>query len=73
MTLPGTTLTVTVNGRPHKVEPGTTVAAVVASMTPAAQGVAVAVNEAVVPRAEWASTSLAEADHIEILTAVQGG
>jgi sulfur carrier protein len=67
------TLTVTVNGRPREVDPGTTVAAVVASMAPAAQGVAVAVNDSVVPRPDWTSTLLTEADRVEILTAVQGG
>jgi len=67
------TLTVTVNGTAREVDPGTTVAAVVSSVTPVAQGVAVAVNDAVVRRADWASTVLAEADHVEILTAVQGG
>jgi sulfur carrier protein len=66
-------LTVTVNGRAREVNPGTTLAAVVSSVTPAAQGVAVAVNDSVVPRADWGSTVLANADHVEILTAVQGG
>ncbi len=67
------TLTVTVNGQPREVDPGTTIAAIVASVAPATQGVAVAVNDTVVPRPDWTSTSLTEADRVEILTAVQGG
>jgi thiamine biosynthesis protein ThiS len=67
------TLTVTVNGRAREVDAGTTLATVVESVTPVAKGVAVAVNDAVVPRRDWVRTVLAEADQVEILTAVQGG
>ena len=37
------------------------------------RGIAVAVNQEVVPRREWASTPLRPGDRIEIITAVQGG
>jgi sulfur carrier protein len=37
------------------------------------RGIAVAVNQIVVPRAEWPATSLRPDDKIEIITAVQGG
>ena len=36
-------------------------------------GVAVAVNEEVVPRGEWSSWQLADGDVVEVVTAVQGG
>ncbi|WGY03080.1 sulfur carrier protein ThiS [Nocardioides sp. QY071] len=36
-------------------------------------GVAVAVNEEVVPRGEWPSWRLADGDVVEVVTAVQGG
>lgn len=36
-------------------------------------GVAVAVNETVVPRREWASRRLENGDVVEIIRAVQGG
>lgn len=36
-------------------------------------GVAVAVNEEVVPRGDWASWRLADGDVVEVVTAVQGG
>jgi sulfur carrier protein len=64
---------VTVNGEPRELPEGTTVAAVVASITKAATGVAVAVNDEVVSRGAWAQTPLQEQDRIEVLTAVQGG
>jgi sulfur carrier protein len=37
------------------------------------KGVAVAINGAVVPRAEWPSRTLAEADHVLVIQATQGG
>jgi sulfur carrier protein len=64
---------VLVNGQPRELPPDTTVAAVVASVTAAPTGVAVAVNETVVPRGSWESVRLGEADRVEVLTAVQGG
>ena len=66
-------INVTVNGTPETYPPGTTVAAVVAGVCGAAGGVAVAVGDAVVPRAEWECWTLGEGDEVEILTAVQGG
>ncbi|MEU3944989.1 sulfur carrier protein ThiS [Streptomyces sp. NPDC029526] len=66
-------LTISVNGDPLAVEPGTVLDHVVRSLTAAPSGVAAAVNETVVPRAQWPSTPLAEGDRVEVLTAVQGG
>lgn len=36
-------------------------------------GVAVALDEVVVPRSRWAGTALADGQQLEIVTAVQGG
>ncbi len=36
-------------------------------------GVAISINGEIVPRSEWTSTHLQEADRVEILGAVQGG
>lgn len=64
---------VTINGQAQDLPDGSTVAAVVARVTDAGRGVAVALNEEVVPRADWAGTPVKDADRVEILTAVQGG
>ncbi len=64
---------ISVNGEPRPLAPGTTVAALVATMTTATKGVAVAVNEDVVPRSAWPLTLLKAGDRVEVLTAVQGG
>jgi sulfur carrier protein len=47
--------------------------ATVADLAGAAQGCAVAVNGAVVPRDRHTTTRLADGDEVEIVTAVQGG
>jgi sulfur carrier protein len=66
-------MNISVNGEPREVASGTALDTVVRTLTPAASGVAAALNETVVPRAQWPSTSLAEGDRVEVLTAVQGG
>ena len=66
-------MTIVINGQRHELPDDATLTDVVARLTTAARGVAVALNGSVVPRGEWHSTALAEADQVEILTAVQGG
>ncbi|MEV6740727.1 MULTISPECIES: sulfur carrier protein ThiS [unclassified Streptomyces] len=66
-------MNISVNGETREVTPGVALDAVVRSLTAAPSGVAAAVNETVVPRGQWASTSLSEGDRVEVLTAVQGG
>jgi sulfur carrier protein len=64
---------ITVNGAERETSAGSSVAGVVATVTGQAGGVAVALNDEVVPRADWTTTIVREADRIEVLTAVQGG
>jgi sulfur carrier protein len=64
---------VVVNGRPETFPPDTSLDAVIARITPSRSGIAAAIGDDVVPRAEWNSRLLREGDEIEILTAVQGG
>jgi|1185.fasta_scaffold06831_3 sulfur carrier protein len=64
---------ITVNGAEHEAEEGSSVAGVVSSVTGRTGGVAVALNDQVVPRTDWNTTIVREADRIEVLTAVQGG
>jgi sulfur carrier protein len=64
---------VSINGRPHELAGSVSLAQAVAVLTSAPSGVAAAVNGAVVRRAAWEATVLAEGDEVEVLTAVQGG
>ncbi|GGW92689.1 sulfur carrier protein ThiS [Streptomyces chryseus] len=66
-------MTISVNGEIREVVAGTTLGALVATLTRAPSGVAAALNETVVPRGQWDSTALGDGDRIEVLTAVQGG
>ena len=66
-------MTVIVNGEPREIPDGATVASVVAAVTKVTAGVAVALNDEVVRRAEWTATPVRDADRLEVLTAVQGG
>lgn len=64
---------VIVNGQARDLPDGSTVASVVAEVTEAAAGVAVALNDEVVRRGAWDATAVRDADRLEVLTAVQGG
>jgi sulfur carrier protein len=68
-------VTVTVNGQPAQVDPGQTVAGLLASLghPPGGPGIAVAVNGEVVPRSAWSTTGLDAGDRLEVLGASQGG
>lgn len=62
-----------VNGEPLQLPAGTTVEDVVGLVAPSRRGIAVALNGNVVPRSAWASTAVDAGDHVEVLTAAQGG
>jgi sulfur carrier protein len=63
---------VIVNGAVQDVEV-VSVEALVAELTAARRGVAVAVNGEVVPRSAWSGALLRDGDRVEVLTAAQGG
>ena len=66
-------VTVTINGTERQVPDGATLVKVIEALDVPAAGVAVAVNGAVVRRADWPTTALADGATVEVLTAVQGG
>jgi sulfur carrier protein len=66
-------MNVVVNGERQRLAAGTPLGTLVAALTAAPSGVAAALNETVVPRAQWSNTILSEGDRVEVLTAVQGG
>lgn len=63
-------MNVIVNGSPRDLGPRAVIADL---LPPDPGGIAVALNESVVPRAEHATTRLADGDVVDIVTAVQGG
>jgi sulfur carrier protein len=64
---------VIMNGFEHEVAPKANLADLVAKVSGAETGIAVAVNDEVVPRHSWSTTPLTAGARIEVLTAVQGG
>ncbi len=62
-----------INGEPSELPDGAAVRDALDALGVPVTGVAVALDGAVVPRASWASTALAQDARIEVLTAVQGG
>jgi sulfur carrier protein len=66
---------VILNGQPRRLPQGATLELAVreAGAPEDGRGVAVAVDGEVVPRREWADTTLAEGQRVEVLSAVQGG
>lgn len=66
-----TEVVVRVNGEVRTLPLGTTLADLVPVEW--ARGVAVARNDEIVPRAQWAATAVRKGDAIEIVRPVQGG
>ena len=65
---------VTVNGVERQLPLGTTVAEVVAALTPSSVfGCAVARNGEVLPRSEWTTVAVRDGDRFEVLAAAAGG
>lgn len=68
-------ITVQLNGTAHTLDAGTSLASLLADagIGPDRRGVAVAVGDEVVRRAEWSERVLSDGDHVEVVTATQGG
>lgn len=68
-----------VNGEPYPLTEPTDVATLVRGLLPnfvangEPRGVAVAIDDAVLPRSAWEATQIAPGDRVEVVTAVQGG
>ncbi len=62
-----------VNGESRDLSDKTTVDVLVQVLAGRREGLAVAINEELVPRSAWSTTRLRGGDRIEVLTAAQGG
>ncbi len=67
------TMRLTVNGTEHDVAADATVAALLDTLALRRDGIAVALNDDVVPRADHATRTLSDGDRLEIIVAVAGG
>ena len=68
-------MTIWLNGEARELAPGTALSDAVEATgaNPERQGIAVAVDGEVVPRARWEHTTLSDGQRIEVVQAVQGG
>jgi len=64
---------VTVNGRQVNFAGEMSLSTLVGTVSEARSGIAVALNNEVVPKSQWPSVTVHDGDRIEIVTAVQGG
>ena len=77
--IPEASGTAVVNGEPYPLDAPLPLADLVARLLPdlvvdgAPQGVAAALDDAVVPRGSWSTTTVHPGDRVEVVTAVQGG
>lgn len=62
-----------VNGQPEEIASPVTVSELIEIRNISDKGVAVAVNDSVVPKSEWTATTIQAGDRIEIVRATQGG
>jgi sulfur carrier protein len=62
-----------INGQPRELTEGASVRDALTALGASGDGVAVALDGEVVPRAEWSAVVLDEGARVEVLTAVQGG
>ena len=75
MELTQTACSIVVNGVPREVPVDVAIDALLTHLgrDPGMSGVAVAVNETVVRRADWTTAVVKEGDRVEVITASQGG
>lgn len=68
-------MNIMLNGKPVHLHEGATLGALLREheITEKSDGVAVAVNAAVVPRRQWPEVHLHDGDAVEVIHAVQGG
>ncbi|MCW2597664.1 MAG: thiamine biosynthesis protein ThiS [Jatrophihabitans sp.] len=66
-------MTIELNGQPHEVDDGTSIAELIMSVTGSARGSAAVVDGEIVPRSSWASYELRDGQSVELITAIQGG
>lgn len=64
---------ITVNGDDRVVPPEATISDLVEAMSVPSRGIAVALDQVVVPRSAWPHTVLVGGARVDVVTAMQGG
>ena len=66
-------MTIHLNGVERIVRPGTTVSDLLDYLGLAPRGIAVALDQVIVPRSAWAATVVNVGARVDVVTAMQGG
>ena len=68
-------MNIRINGEARKVRPNLNIhdLLIALELNPTQAGIAVAVNQEVIPRTAWQATELCENSDVEVIRAVQGG
>lgn len=66
-------ISVSVNEKVHSFSPAATLQSILSELTISEKGIAIAINEQIIPKTEWDKTRLNNNDKILIITATQGG
>jgi sulfur carrier protein len=69
----GELLGVIVNGIRSSVSPSATIQEIVDGLATSSRGIAVALDGEIIPRSQWAATTVGDGAVIEIVTAAAGG
>lgn len=69
----GGVMQVSVNGKPHEIKSGISVAGLIEMLKLRPKFVAVEINRELVPRSTFEQTTIREGDAIEVVTLVGGG
>ena len=64
---------VSINEKTQSFSQDTTLQTMLSQLTIAENGIAIAINEQIIPKTNWATTKLNNNDKILIITATQGG
>lgn len=62
-----------VNGESHRFSRALTLTELLDSLNIASEGVAIAINQQVIPRSDWTSTTPQAADQVDIFQSIAGG
>ena len=66
-------ITINVNNTIHQLEVDTSITQLLSTLKSSSNGIAVAINNTVVPKYSWTETKLKDNDTILIIQATQGG
>lgn len=68
-----TAIQITINQTPYQVADGATVSQALSDLAMPKEGIALAINNAVVPADQWAHKALQDGDDLHIFQAIAGG